>query len=165
MTIAGAAAVLTVVELHLIAPSTAWRLWPGNVDRAYCAITGLLALIAVLAGALAQLPSAFIVSRWDPVLAVVAGLGGAALPLAAVLVSSRLGHRQRAHGPKLTAPWVIAAASSEEVLWRVLAPAAAHAVGWQLPVGYSPPRRHTPRTTWSSPEIFISTRQPAIEGH
>lgn len=133
MIVPGAAAVLVVVQLHLTVPSIAWRFGLANIDRVYCRLTVLTAVLAAVTAAVVGLPTGLVVGRWDPVVAVVAAAIGVAMPLTATLMMAT-GHRPiRPHsrGPLLpTVSWIVGAATAEELLWRVLAPAAGQAVGW-----------------------------------
>jgi hypothetical protein len=126
----GAAAVLVVVELHLAVPSVAWRFGLARIDRVYCCLTVLVAALAAVTAGAARLPTGLVVGRWDPLVAVLAIVAGSALPLVGMLLT---GHRpvpHSSHRPPLPAVLWIVNAAAEELLWRVLAPAAGQAVGW-----------------------------------
>lgn len=68
--------------------------------------------------------------------AIVAAGTGSALPLAVTLLTRHRPVRRSRRGPPLPAVswttllWTVGVARAEELLWRVLAPAAGQAVGW-----------------------------------
>jgi membrane protease YdiL (CAAX protease family) len=127
----GAAAVLVVVELHLVVPSVAWRFGLARVDRVYCYLTVLVAALATVTAVAARLPIGPVVSRWDPLMAMAAVVAGSAFPLVVILLTGRRPVRRSSHKPPPPAVlWIVGAATAEELLWRVLAPAAGQAVGW-----------------------------------
>jgi Type II CAAX prenyl endopeptidase Rce1-like len=131
MIVPGAAAVLVVVELHLAMPSIAWRLGQARVDLTYYRLTLVIALLATVTAMMSKLPTGLVVGRWDPLVAVAAATAGAVLPLAAALLTGYRGVRRNRHGSLLsTVSWIVGVATAEEILWRILAPAAGQAAGW-----------------------------------
>jgi Type II CAAX prenyl endopeptidase Rce1-like len=125
-----AAAVLVLVELHLAVPSVVWRFRRFSADRVYGRLTMLLAALAAVLALVAGLPTGLVVGRWDPLVAVAATVAGSALPLAAWWLTGRRGSWPNSPGALLPAMWIVGIATAEELLWRVLAPAAGQAVGW-----------------------------------
>ncbi len=132
----GAAAVLVIVELHLAVPSVAWRFGLGRIDRVYGYLTLLVAVLAAGTAVVVGLPTGMVVGRWDPLVAVLAAGAGLALPLVATLLNAHRPVRRSPRSPLLPASswvallWIVGVATAEELLWRVLAPAAGQAVGW-----------------------------------
>src|SRR6476469_8771760 len=100
MIVPAAAAVLVLVELHLVVPSVVWRLRQFGMDRIYDGLTMLVA-------ALAAVPA-----------------------LAAGWPTGRSGSRPSSADPPPPAVRIVSVATAEELLWRVRAPAAGQAGGW-----------------------------------
>ncbi|MGH8921154.1 MAG: CPBP family glutamic-type intramembrane protease, partial [Actinomycetes bacterium] len=78
----------------------------------------------------AGLPTGLLVGRWGPLVAIAAAVVGSALPLAAGRLAGRRSGRRSGAGPSLPPMWIVGVAAAEELLWRILAPAAWQAVGW-----------------------------------
>jgi hypothetical protein len=125
-----AAAVLVLAELHLVVPSVVWRLRQFGMDRVYDGLTMLVAALAAVPALATGWPTGLVVGRWDPLVAVAAAVAGWVLPLAAVRLTGRSGSRPSGSDPPPPAVRIVSVATAEELLWRVLAPAAGQAVGW-----------------------------------
>lgn len=130
MTVPAAAAVLVLVELRLVVPSVLWRFRRSSVARVYGRLTILVAALAALSALATGLPIGLVVGRWDPLVAVAAIVAGSVLPLAAGWLTGRRAVWPGSPGSLLPSVWIVGIATAEEVLWRVLAPAAGQAVGW-----------------------------------
>lgn len=134
MSVPAAAAVLVLVELHLAVPSVAWQFRQLGIDRAYDGLTMLVAALAAVPALMTGLPTGLMVGRWDPLVAVAAAVAGSMLPMAAGWLAGRRGSRSSSVEQPSPAARIVGAATAEEILWRVLAPAAGQAAGWHWAV-------------------------------